>query len=65
MLNFCGMFRHCRSTGPVPLNGASVKGKPLKLNSTSAVFDSGTHLIITSSADARAINEARCPSSCS
>ena len=47
----------------VPLNGVSVGAQNVKLGSTSAVFDSGTHLIITSSADAKAINEARAPGS--
>lgn len=40
----------------VDFKGFSIGTKPLKVNATNAVFDSGTHFIIASDADARIIN---------
>ncbi len=40
----------------VGLKGLSVGNNALSINATSAVFDSGTHFIIASDADARIIN---------
>jgi hypothetical protein len=41
----------------MPLKAVGVDGARLSVAATTAVMDSGTHLIITSDADAQAINQ--------